>query len=94
MLRAVPQLGAMLPANAIGRDFRPGPYLGLSDSGTGLEASLWGALGVKLGWVEGVEVNFLGLVVGLDVRHPALKLPGFGRLGFEPAPALAAPVTR
>jgi hypothetical protein len=90
VLRAVPQLGAMLPANAIGRDFRPGPYLGPSDSGTGVEANLWGFAGVKLGWVEGLEVNFLGLVVGLDVRHPALKLPGFGRLGLDPAPALAA----
>jgi hypothetical protein len=58
------------------------PYLGLSDSGTGVEASLWGLLGVKLGWVEGVEVNVLGLVAGLDVRHPALKLPGFGQLGL------------
>jgi hypothetical protein len=94
VLRAVPQLGAMLPANAIGRDFRPGPYIGMSDSGTGVEANLWGALGVKLGWVEGIEVNFLGLVVGIDIRNPALKLPGFGRLGFEPSIALAAPAAR
>ena len=40
------------------------PYVGLTDSGTGIEASLWGLLGVKLGWVEGVEVNVLGLVAG------------------------------
>ena len=38
---------------------------------------------MKLGWVEGVEVNVLGLVAGLDLRHPALKLPGFGRIGVE-----------
>ena len=36
------------------------PYAGLTDSRTGVEASLWGLLGVKLGWVEGVELNFLG----------------------------------
>jgi len=90
MLRAVPELGATLPPNAVGRDYRPLPYAGLTDSGTGIEANLWGLLGVKLGWVEGVEVNFLGLVAGLDVRHPAVKLPAFGRVGFENA-AIAAP---
>jgi hypothetical protein len=90
ILRAVPELGAMLPPNAVGRDFRPMPYLGLTDSGTGIEASLWGVLGVKVGWVEGVELNMLGLVAGVDVRHPALKVPGFGRLGFESI-ATAAP---
>jgi hypothetical protein len=58
------------------------PYVGLTDSGTGIEASLWGVLGVKLGWVEGVEVNFLGLVAGLDLRNPGVKLPGFGRIGI------------
>ena len=83
VLRAVPELGTILPPNAVGRDFRPLPYVGLTDSGTGLEASLWGVLGVKVGWVEGIELNLLGLVAGLDLRHPALKLPGFGRIGVE-----------
>jgi hypothetical protein len=90
VLRSVPELGVTMPPNAIGRDFRPTPYAGLSDSGTGIEASLWGLLGVKVGWVEGIEVNALGLVAGLDLRHPALKLPGFGRIGFD-AVATAAP---
>jgi hypothetical protein len=90
MLRAMPELGVTMPPNAIGRDFRPAPYAGLSDSGTGIEASLWGLLGVKLGWVEGIEVNVLGLVAGLDLRRPALKLPGFGRIGFDGAVATEA----
>jgi hypothetical protein len=84
VLRAVPELGAMLPPNAIGRDFRDGFYAGLTDSGTGVELNLWGYAGIKLGWVEGLEVNLLGLVAGLDVRNPGIKLPGFGRLGFVP----------
>jgi hypothetical protein len=25
----------------------------------------------------------LGLVAGVDVRNPALKVPGYGRVGFE-----------
>ena len=89
VLRAIPEAGTALPANAVGRDFRPLPYVGLTDSGTGVEASLWGMAGVKLGWVEGVEVNFLGLVAGLDVRDPGLKLPGFGRIGLQQETATA-----
>jgi hypothetical protein len=91
VLRAMPELGVTLPSNAVGKDFRPYPYLGLTDSGTGIEASLWGLLGVKVGWVEGVEVNFLGLVAGLDLRHPGVKLPGFGRIGMSDGTAVAAP---
>lgn len=91
ILRAAPELEATLPPNAIGRDFRPYPYFGWSDSRTGVEANLWGALGIKLGWVEGVEVNLFGLVAGLDLRHPAVKLPGFGRIGFDSGTATAAP---
>jgi hypothetical protein len=86
VLRAVPELGIALPPNAVGRDFRKGVYAGLTDSGTGVELNLNGYAGIKAGWVEGLEVNLLGLVAGLDLRHPALKLPGFGRIGF------AAPV--
>ena len=80
-----------LPPNAVGKDFRAGPYAGLTDSRTGVEASLWGVLGVKLGWVEGIELNFLGLVAGLDLRHPGVKLPGFGRVGIDDGTAIAAP---
>jgi hypothetical protein len=83
ILRAVPELGVMLPPNAVGRDFRDGLYAGRTDSGTGIEFNLYGYTGVKVGWVEGIEVNLLGLVAGLDLRHPGLKLPGFGRIGLE-----------
>jgi hypothetical protein len=91
VLRAVPELEVALPPNAIGKDFRGGAYVGLTDSRTGVEASLFGLIGVKLGWVEGVELNFLGLVAGLDLRHPGVKLPGFGRIGIDDGTAVAAP---
>ncbi len=84
VLRAVPELGAALPPNAVGRDFRDGFYAGWTDSNTGIELNLAGYAGVKIGWVEGVEVNLLGLVAGLDLRHPGVKLPGYGHLGIEP----------
>jgi hypothetical protein len=81
-LDAVPELGAVLPPTAIGKDY---PYhdrwIGLTPSGTGFHASLAGYLGLKLGWVEGFEINFFGAVLGFDIRRPAIKLPGLGRLG-------------
>ena len=46
-----------------------------------MQLSLDGLLGFSIGWVEGVEINVLGLVTGIDIRRPALKLPGFGRIG-------------
>jgi hypothetical protein len=35
--------------------------------------------------MEGIEVNILGAVAGVDIRRPALKLPGLGRFGIAPA---------
>jgi len=80
VLRGAPELGASLPPTAIGKDFRPGIFLGRTDGRTGVEADLWGMLGVKIGWVEGLEINLFSLIAGLDLRQPALKLPGFGRI--------------
>jgi hypothetical protein len=89
VLRAVPELAVALPPNAVGRDFRDRFYAGRTDSGTGVELNLNGYAALKLGWVEGVELNLLGLVAGLDLRHPGLKLPGFGRIGVESPVATA-----
>jgi hypothetical protein len=47
-----------------------------------VQLSLLGLAGVLVGWEEGLEVNLLGLTFGVDLNRPALKLPGFGRLGF------------
>ena len=55
---------------------------GWTPSGTGIRLSLGGYLGLTLGFVEGIEINFLGAVLGLDIRRPAVKLPGIGRLGM------------
>jgi hypothetical protein len=85
LLRAAPELEAAMPPEAVGRDFRAdGAVAGWTASRTGVELSIYGLLGAKLGWVEGVEVDFMGLVAGLDLRHPALKIPCVGRLGVDP----------
>ena len=83
VLTAVPELALALPPTAIGKDYRSdGAIFGATPSGTGVQLSLWGCFAVTLAWVEGIEVNLLGLVAGIDLRHPALKLPGWGRIGW------------
>lgn len=80
VMDAVPEIRAALPSTAIGKDY---PYDGawLRRTPTGFRLSLGGYAGLTVGWVEGIELNILGAVAGLDVRHPALKLPGLGRFG-------------
>jgi hypothetical protein len=83
VLRAAPELEIAMPPEAIGKDFRAdGSLIGLTESGTGFEVSVYGLLG-KIGLIEGLEANFLGLVAGLDGRHPAVKIPAFGRVGLD-----------
>ncbi len=80
-LDAVPELQAVLPPTAVGKDYPyRGIWFGITPSATGMFASLGGYLGLTVGWVEGVELNFLGVVLGFDVRRPAIKLPGLGRV--------------
>ena len=82
VMSAVPELRVALPPTAIGKDFPySGEYLGLTPSRTGFRLTLGGYLGLTVGWVEGLEINVLGAVFGVDVRRPAIKVPGIGRLG-------------
>lgn len=82
--REVPALKLDLPANAIGKDYRPLTQpLGLSSSGSGLQASLFGLLGLNIGLEEGIEFNVLGLNFGLDLNSPGLRLPFIGRIGLD-----------
>ena len=79
--RAIPELKLTLPPNAIGKDYLPlGDVIARTPSGTGYQFSLSGLLGASVGRDEGIELNVLGLVLGFDLRHPALKLPGIGRV--------------
>ncbi len=81
--RQVPELRLDLPPTAIGKDYLGnGSVFAAAPSGTGYQISLFGALGVLVAAEEGFEINVLGLTFGIDFSRPALKLPGFGRLGF------------
>lgn len=84
VLRQVPELGVELPPTAIGKDFLGAQLLAPMPSGTGYQISLLGLLGVGLAREEGLELNLLGLVIGLDPADLAIKLPGLGRLGLRP----------
>lgn len=84
VMAAAPEIRVALPPTAIGKDYPPdGHWVGWTPSHTGVRLTLGGYAGVTLGWVEGLEVNILGAVAGLDLRRPALKLPGIGRIGMD-----------
>jgi Protein of unknown function (DUF3750) len=86
-LDAVPELKAVLPPTAIGKDYPyRGQWIGVTPSGTGVFATAGGYFGLTIGWVEGVELNLFGGVVGFDLRRPALKVPGLGRIGMAAGP--------
>jgi hypothetical protein len=84
VLNAVPELKAVLPPTAIGKDYPyRGEWYGLTPSRTGVFVTFGGYLGLTIAWIEGIELNFFGVVLGLDIRRPALKFPGIGRLGMS-----------
>ena len=78
----VPELRVTLPPTAIGKDFLAGGQLAArTPSGTGFQLSFAGIIGITLAMEEGVEVNLLGLVVGVDPKRLAIKVPGIGEVG-------------
>lgn len=80
--RAVPELRLELPPTAVGKDYLGDTtFAATSPSGTGYQISAFGLLGVLIGREEGLEINLLGLTLGIDPLDPAIKLPGIGRLG-------------
>ena len=92
VMESVPELRFSLPPNALGKDFPwDGRWLRRTAWGTGFRVSFGGYAGLTVGWVEGIEINLLGAVIGLDVRCPAIKLPGLGRFGLRCVPVIANP---
>jgi hypothetical protein len=82
VLRSVPELDAVLPPNAVGRDYLPeGKLFSVDADGMDMHATLYGLLGVSAGVRSGLEVHFMGLVAGIDVMRPAVKIPALGRFG-------------
>jgi hypothetical protein len=87
IIRHTRELRFELPPHAIGKDWiGTGNLFGVSETGTGVQFSLFGFLGLTVGLGEGIEVNVLGLSMGLDFLRPALKLPIVGRVGMSDSP--------
>jgi hypothetical protein len=84
--REVPELRVDLPPTAIGKDYLVDGVFATAPSGSGVQFSVLGVLGVTASTVEGLELNLLGLTFGLDPWPPAIKLPMLGRLGAAPSP--------
>ena len=83
VMDGVPEMRTALPPTAIGKDFPyDGRWFGITPSGTGVRINLGGYFGLTAGWVEGLEINLLGAVAGLDLRRPGIKLPGMGKFGI------------
>ncbi|MGB6976596.1 MAG: DUF3750 domain-containing protein [Gammaproteobacteria bacterium] len=81
IVRRVPELQVALPSNALGKDFLPqGIAFVKTPSGTGYQITIYGLLGLMLAKQEGLEINILGMVFGINPFIPALELPGIGRL--------------
>ena len=77
--RQVPELGLDLPPTAIGKDYLgPASFFAPAPSGSGWQLSLWGLAGMTVAREEGVEINLLGLGVGVDANDMRLRLPGWG----------------
>ena len=83
VMAAAPELDAKLPTTAVGKDYPyGGDWIALTPSKTGFRFTLGGYGGLTVGWLEGLEVNVLGAVFGVEFRRPAINLPGLGRFGL------------
>lgn len=82
ILRQVPELRADLPPTAIGKDFLGPRIAAVSPSGTGVQISFIGTIGLMAGVEEGLELNLLGMTFGIDPLGLAIKLPFAGRFGL------------
>jgi hypothetical protein len=89
--RQVPELGLALPSNAIGKDYLPGgAVFAAAPSATGYQFSLFGVIGLMVARNEGVELNLLGMDIGIGFKAPGLKLPGVGLVAWPAASGSAA----
>ena len=83
--RAVPELELDLPATAIGKDYLGSSIFGAAPSGSGVQLSLGGVLGLAVSAVDGLEFNVLGLNFGISPK--GVKLPMVGRVGSSSEPS-------
>lgn len=78
IIRSVPGFDARTPTTAIGRDYpASGNWVSAHPEGT-LRLSAGGYAGLVMGLEVGLEINFLGLVAGINPMKLEVKVPAFG----------------
>lgn len=80
IVRQVPELTVHFPSTAVGKDYLPAGVAARSPSGTGFQLSLFGVFGLMAAREEGVELNVLGLTLGVAPTPLTLKMPGLGHV--------------
>jgi hypothetical protein len=81
VLRSLPEFGTTLPSNATGRDYAPGMVaFDLAPDWRDIHVTLGGYVGFAFGVRSGLEVHLAGLVAGLDLARPGIKIPAFGTI--------------
>jgi len=83
VIREVPGLDVALPNNAIGKDYLGSRVVAEVPGGTGYQLSMGGYLGILAGVREGLELNILGLSLGVNPMALGIKLPGIGELALR-----------
>jgi hypothetical protein len=83
VVRHTKDFNVELPPAAVGKDYMgSGLFVDRAPSGTGVTVSLSGVLGITLAMREGLELNLMGVVIGLDPEELAIKLPSLGKLSL------------
>ena len=83
VIRQVPGFEVALPSHAIGKDYLGDQVLAEVPGGTGYQLSLGGYFGILAGIREGLELNILGLTLGVNPLGLGIKLPGLGELALR-----------
>lgn len=84
VLDMVPEFGARLPSNAVGRDYAPGLFTaGMAPGGRDFRLTFGGIAGFRIGLQSGVEVHLAGLVAGIQPRRLALLVPAWGSVAWQ-----------
>jgi len=90
VIRETEGLDVALPNHAIGKDYLGDRVAARVPGGSGYQVSLGGYLGVLAGVREGLELNVLGLSLGINPLGLGIKLPGIGELALRSTNPMAS----
>jgi hypothetical protein len=89
VIRQIPEMDVALPNHAIGKDYLGDDFVAEVPGGSGYQFSPGGYFGLLAGVREGIELNLLGLSIGVNPLGLGIKLPGVGELALRNTNPLA-----